>query len=177
MKKSNILLFITLGIFLLTLSSCSSSQTFMVQGEPGTIITNPQNQQIAIIDNSGKVSLKMKRKYGYTHYLQSKAPDSNIFVPFALDYSNHSRAFSRDFEIYGGSFILGAGALACIVAGAMALGGDFSEAGGPTFLGSGLGAMLIGGIICTDGAFKDADAIDYDYDYLKKQKTNNDIIK
>lgn len=175
MKKTNFYLLIVIGIFLVTLSSCSSSQTFIVQGVPGTIIANPQNQQVAVIDNSGKASIKMKRKYGYTHFLQAQAPGSNILVPFALDYKNHSRATSRDLEAYGGYWIMGMGAIGCLTAGAMALGGDFAAAGGGAFLGGGLGAMLIGGLIGADGSSKDG--IDYDYDYQKVQVTNSDIIR
>lgn len=174
MNKTNFYLLIVIGIFVVTLSSCSSSQTFMVQGIPGTIIANPQNQQVAVIDNSGKASIKMKRKQGYTHYLQAQAPGSNILVPFALDYKNHSRATGRDLEVFGGYWIMGMGAIAGLAAGAMALGGDFADAGGGAFLGGGLGALLIGGIMAADGS---KDSVDYDYDYQKVQVTNGDIIR
>lgn len=175
MNNIKFILFILVTLLSTTLTSCSSSQSFFVQGVPGTIIANPQNQQIAVIDNSGQTKIKMKRKQGYTHYLQALTPGSNILVPFALDYKNHSRATGRDLEAWGGAFIMALGAGSGMVAGAMALGGDFSDAGGGAFLGAGLGGLLVGGIMMGDGMSKDG--IDYDYDYKKIQTTNADIIR
>lgn len=175
MKNIKFILFLLVTLLSTTLTSCSSSQSFIVQGVPGTMITNPQNQQIAIIDNSGQAKIKMKRKQGYTHYLQTLTPGSNILVPFALDYKDHSRATGRDLETWAGGFIMGLGTVCGLTAGLMALGGDFSEAGGGAFLGAGLGGLLVGGIIMGDGMSKDG--IDYDYDYKKIQTTNADIIQ
>lgn len=177
MKKINIYLLIVLGTFMVTLTSCSSSQTFMVQGVPGTIIANPQNQQVAVIDNSGKAQIKTKRKEGYYHYLQAQAPGSNILVPFALDYKNHSRATGRGVEVLGGSFLLSAGIFGCVYAGIVALAGDFAEVGGGIATGAGLGGLLVGGIIMADGTSKDNVGINHDYDYQKVQVTNSDIIR
>lgn len=157
------------------LSSCSSSQTFIVQGVPGTVITNPQNQQIAVLDNSGQTKIKMKRSQGYYHYLQAQAPGSGFRVPFALDYKNHSRATGRDLQTFAGYTILCAGAACELLAAATALGGDFEEMGGGTFVGAGLGALLVGGIVAGNAEVKDG--IDYDYDYKKIQATNSDIVR
>ena len=175
MKKTNFIIIAILGLMTMFLSSCSSSQTFIVQGVPGTVITNPQNQQIAVLDNSGQTKIKMKRSHGYYHYLQAQAPGSGILVPFALDYRNHSRAAGRDLQTFAGGLIMGAGALCEIVAAAMAIGGDFEDLGGGTFLGAGLGGLLVGGIVTGNAAGKDG--IDYDYDYKKIQATNSDIVR
>lgn len=174
MKKTSFIIIAILGLMTMFLSSCSSSQTFIVQGVPGTVITNPQNQQIAVLDNSGQTKIKMKRSHGYYHYLQAQAPGSGILVPFALDYRNHSRAAGRDLQTAVGYSILGVGVACGAGAAAMALGGDFEESGG-TFLGAGLGALLVGGIVTGNAACKDG--IDYDYDYKKIQATNSDIVR
>jgi len=58
----NIIIFFFISI---TLFSCASSQTFYVNGTPGTIITTPSNERIAQIDNSGQAKITFKRKLGY----------------------------------------------------------------------------------------------------------------
>jgi hypothetical protein len=60
--KKHLFIFLFMGLFSATLSSCSSSQTFTVQGIPGTVITNPSNKQLAVIDHSGQAKIKLKRK-------------------------------------------------------------------------------------------------------------------
>lgn len=177
MKKTYFYLLIIIGTFLVTLSSCSTSQTFMVQGVPGTVISSPTNQRLAVLDNMGQAQIKTKRKEGYYHYLQAQVPGSNLQVPFALDYNNHSRATGRSAEVLGGSFLLSAGIFGCVYAGIVALAGDFAEVGGGIATGAGLGGLLIGGIIMADGNSKDNAGINHDYDYQKLQSTNSDILR
>lgn len=176
MKKINIFLLIALGIFLVTLSSCSSSQTFMVQGVPGTVISSPTNQRLAVLDNMGQAQIKTKRKEGYYHYLQAQVPGSNLQVPFALDYKNNSRAAKRGLCKGVGYTVAGAGWLACMVGliGGAAAGENSDTAPfGYAALG-GLGAMGLGWLITLPG---NGDAIESDYDYQKDQVTNSDIIR
>lgn len=148
-------------------SSCSTSQTFTVQGVPGTVITTPQNQQVAVVDNSGQAKIELKRKGGYLHYLQAQTPGSNLMVPFALNYNdNHSRSIQRgtaqSIMLVGGLVELG-GALALI--GGTSTVSIIMVGGGAAF--AGIGFLL--------GAANNP--IDYDYDYQKEQSTNNDIVK
>lgn len=173
MKKINIYVLVVLGILLVTFSSCSSSQTFMVQGVPGTVISSPTNQRIAVLDNMGQAQIKTKRKEGYYHYLQAQVPGSNIQVPFALDYKNHSRAAQRGACAFGEYTFLVAsigcsiGSIACLLAGEE----------GPVvsyLLGGALGSIGVGGLFHIGNT---SDVINRDYDYLKSQSTNSDILR
>ncbi|MCH5174786.1 MAG: hypothetical protein J1F40_02750 [Prevotellaceae bacterium] len=174
MKTSNFILFMMIGITVLLLSSCSTSQTFTVQGEPGTVITTPQNQQIAVVDNSGNAQIKMKRKAGYYHYLNAQAPGSNLQVPFALDYKNKNRATKRGLIRAGEWTLFGASIISSISLGAMAL-ANVEDATAAYII---LGATSIGGAFGGLGLeFCYMDPIDSDYDYLKTQSTNSDLLR
>lgn len=170
MKRITSIIMIVLGITVVSLSSCSSSQTFTVQGVPGTFITNPQGQQIAVIDNSGQAKVELKRKGGYMHYLQAQAPGSNLQVPFALDYKNNSgRAVRR-----------GAGRAIMIAGAVVELGGCLTMISGGDAATNSAAAMVFGGCALAGLGFGMGAAntpINYDYDYQKTQKTNNDIFK
>ena len=170
MRNINFILIAIVGVLALSLSSCSSSQTFTVQGTPGTIITNPQNQQLAVIDNSGQAQIKVKRKEGYMHYLQAQAPGSSLPVPFALDYKNNGkRCITRGTGrtiMFIGAIVELSGALA------LALGGDAATTSGAVMVGGGAACAGLGFAM---GAANNP--INYDYDYQKTQTTNNDIVK
>ena len=170
MKQRNIFLTALIVMFALTLTSCSTSQTFTVQGTPGTIITTPQNQQVAVIDNSGTAKVEIKRNMGYLHYLQAQAPGTSVTVPFALDYKNNgSRAISRG----AGQGIISVGAIVALGGGlGLLLGGDAAMTPGAIMVGGGAALALSG---CALGAANDP--IKYDYDYEKVQSANNDIVK
>lgn len=174
MKKTSFFLLIVLGTFLASFSSCSTSQTFTVQGTPGTIISSPNNQRLAVLDNMGQAQIKTKRKDGYFHYLQAQVPGSNLQVPFALDYNNHNRGPQRGFYKGVGYTVAGAGFLASMV-GLLAgvVDSDASSTFGAVGLG-GLGAMGIGYLITLPG---EGEAIDFDYDYQQIQVTNSDILR
>lgn len=73
-------------------SSCNT-QKFYVAGEPGTVITSlGGSETLAIIDQSGVAKIELNRKKGYVAFLQAKAPNSNNFIPFALDYKDFDRS-------------------------------------------------------------------------------------
>lgn len=170
MRQISFILLIIASIFALSLSSCSTSQTFTVQGIPGTVITNPKNQHLAVIDNIGKTEIKLKRKDGYIHFLQAQAPGSSLSVPFALDYKDNgkrclSRGLGQTLAFMGGVLAL-SGSLSMLIGGesAMTPGVIMTGAGGALAgLGFALGAANL--------------PINYDYDYLKIQTTNSDILK
>ena len=177
MKTTKIIFSTILGLLLLFLSSCNPSQTFTVQGIPGTIISNPTNQQLAIIDDTGKTRIKLYRKDGYYHYLQAQAPGSNTQVPFALDYKNHSRATDRGLlkTAYGTTIAIGVASsiglgIAAFVAGAE---GTIIGVFGAVDLVCAFGGLGLSGIV-TD---RTSNIINYDYDYMKLQTTNSDILK
>ena len=90
MKKS-ILHYTLIGVFVV-LSSCSITQDIRVEGKPGTSIYDSNGQMLSTIDYSGYTIITMDRRNKYHYFLQAKLPDSNILVPFALDYTNNNRA-------------------------------------------------------------------------------------
>ncbi len=127
-----ILLFMAL---ILMMTSCWN-QKFYVVGEPGTVITSMNGSKtLAIIDQNGMAEIKMNyydREAGYQAFLQAKSPNSDVLVPFALDYKNKNRSTPNSF---------------------LAI---------TPFL---------------HFFFADQTGTDWDYNYLKQQHTNNDLIK
>ncbi len=165
MKQISFFFLILAGITILLLSSCTTSQTFIVQGTPGTVIADHQNRQLAVVDQTGQAQVTIKRD-GYMHYLQSKAPGSSVFVPFGLDYTdkNYSSriAWGVGLVVTGSVFALEGGLLVAILSG--------EEGAGLICAGVGVG---VGGLSFLTLPW----LIDGDYDYNKIQKTNNDLIK
>lgn len=106
--KHRIFSFAIVALFVTLLSSCYGKHKIVVEGMPGTVILGPDNKQLAMIDNKGKVKIKMQSSISeytipiyYVPFLQAKAPGSNVAVPFAIDYKNHNRNFKRGL-IYAG---------------------------------------------------------------------------
>lgn len=134
MKKTVVLLMTGL----LFMTSCYN-QKFIVHGEPGTVITSMNGTKtLATIDQSGMAMIKFDsnvRISGYIAFLQAKSPNSDVYVPFALDYKDRNRSTPN--SIIGPLTI-------------------------PLMFGFGL--MGNTGSCC-------------DFDYLKNQHTNNDLIR
>lgn len=172
MLKRIIHLSTLIALALSVMSSCKSTQTFYVHGTPGTEILG-----YGTIDQSGKMNIKTerRRKYSgqsYYHFLLAKSPESNLWVPFALDYRDHNRSFkkrgSKAMTITLGSLSLGGSVVG--VAGFLS--------GSPEVGLAGLGVSLAGlGLMFPFALSSDFDELDYNYDYLKHQTTNNDLIK
>lgn len=166
--KKHLFIFLFMGLFSATLSSCSSSQTFTVQGIPGTVITNPSNKQLAVIDHSGQAKIKLKRKEGYYHYLQAQAPGSYLQVPFALDYKDRKGTIGK---VGCGLGLLSSTAL---IVEALTISDDKSDKSlGIVALGTGAMAVLGYSMALADMP-GDENRV---YNYQKKQITNNDIIR
>ncbi len=69
------------SLFLVT--SCSPYRKVIVKGTPGTVIYEKNGEtQVGKIDSSGATKMKLS---AYNSYYLSKAPDSNLKVPFAVD--------------------------------------------------------------------------------------------
>lgn len=172
MKKHSIFLVFLLGVLLPLLSSCSTTQTFTVRGVPGTVISK-DNMQIAVIDQTGQAQIKTDRESGYQQFYLAKAPNSNLQVPFALDYVNHSRENSIYASRFTGGYFTTAGCLSIIIGAAISK-DKHSEK-------TGLNIILLGvGVGLASIPFYSSyskDPIDYNYDYLQLQTTNNDLIR
>lgn len=176
MKKHFTFLGFLLGILITTLSSCSTTQTFTVRGVPGTVISK-DNMQIAVIDPSGQAQITLQRKNGYEHFLLAQAPNSNVQIPFALDYKNHNRTATSNIcialsvPIYVATL---AGLMMCLVSGT-------DEELGKTGALIAVPGLLLGLPLIMyaerETINKDYARINYDYDYIKVQTTNNDLIR
>lgn len=141
MKKS--ILSIALISVLIVLSSCSITQEIKIEGKPGTSIYDSNGKMLSTIDYSGSTTITMDRQKKYDYFLQAKLPNSDILVPFALDYTNNNRAADWDRFTW------------------------ISLAIPPL-----AGALIYGwlGVLFDHG-------IDDDFDYLRFQKTNNDLVQ
>lgn len=142
MKK--FILSIALISVFIVLSSCSVTQEIRVEGRPGTSIYDSNGKMLSTIDYSGSTIITIDRANEYHYFLQAKAPDSNILVPFALDYANNSRPSGYDMLL-----------LSCV-------------------LPPSVGLLTWGWPVCSK---LNAYGVDKDFDYLKFQKTNNDLVK
>lgn len=91
MNKHSILLATFLVVLIAFLSSCNTTQTFTVRGVPGTVISKG-NKQIAVIDQTGQAQVTTNRDDGYEQFYLAKTPNSNLQVPFALDYNDVNRS-------------------------------------------------------------------------------------
>ena len=83
-------LILLLGLFGI-LSSCTVTQQLTIQGYPGTKIFDSNEKYLATIDYTGTTTITFDRSEKYNYYLQAQSPESNVLVPFALDYTNHKR--------------------------------------------------------------------------------------
>lgn len=127
-----------LAIAILMMASCNT-QRFYVHGTPGTEITSLDGTKtLAVIGQDGTAKVKLNRKNNYDAFLQAKAPNSDKYVPFALDYKDRAR--------YSWNATLGS-------------------------------VLLIPTVFIGSVFFLNRLATKYDYDYLKHQNTNNDLIK
>lgn len=152
---------IFISILLLTVivfSSCST-KTIIVSGTPGTTILTKNYEKKGVIEPSGQTKIKIKKRL-YTHYLLSQAPNSEIYVPFALDYKNKRRTLYH-LLIGPTAYIVGMCTL---------------ESSGIPILS---GILLFGGMFEALGWTLTVTNNDYEifnYKYLKNQTTNNDLI-
>ena len=136
---------------IMTLSSCNIAQKIVIIGNPGTKIYDTNEKYLTTINNTGTASIKLAREEAYHYFLQAQAPQSDILVPFALDYINHNRM-----DIEGAI----AGYVFTIVASVYL----------PPLLGLVWGIPVGKRILLSVGE-------DPDFDYLENQKTNEDLIK
>lgn len=84
------LYFLSLTFCLVLFSSCVAYSDFIITGEPGTHIKTPDGKDIGYIDDTKQLKYTFSRADYYTPFLLSKSPDSNKYIPFALDYKETS---------------------------------------------------------------------------------------
>ena len=87
MKRLHVIF--SLIFFCYFLSSCSTFTKVVINGTPGTEIYSPTMERIATVQSDGTTTIKMDGNQYYA-YLMSHVPNSQLFVPFALDYKRKS---------------------------------------------------------------------------------------
>ena len=144
------------------MSSCKLSQNVVINGTPGTEIYSPSMEKIATVQSDGTTKVKI---YGdeYYSYLMSHEPNSQLYVPFALDYER---------KIYNDGMRLIVFALACYVA------APISELCGAEGLAiilylASTGTLVPGGVLSLI-RMNDLPS-GYHYKYLRYQRTNEDF--
>lgn len=150
MNKHFVFFLFLFWVAMASLTSCQT-QTFTVYGTPGTVISYNQ-KQLAVIDQTGTAQITTRRREGYHHFYQAQAPGSDVKVPFAMDYTD--RHWARVANVV---YPL---AMVSLV--------------GLPFLGT-YGLINIHDL---PGSWDDYNGVlRQQYNYLKHQSTNNDLIR
>ncbi len=152
--------------------SCTTSQTISVIGTPGTTIYTPGMDKKWTIQQNGKCDIKLASQ-DYHHYLLSKEANSDLLVPFALDYKKRNY-IGTQFAAALGKGIAFSG-LAVNVASIIAMLAGDTEIGGTLFL-TGCVTTGIGAAIGMPADFRmQQDQQMYKFKYLSEHATNDDI--
>ena len=151
------------------MSSCKMSQNVVINGTPGTEIYSPSMEKIATVQSDGKTTVKI---YGdeYYSYLMSHEPNSQLFVPFALDYERKNYTVARMAKGFG-YFLAGSGLFAEFCGIEFMLFDELEL--GAIISGAGAVAALTGLALALP---RDGDlAFEYQYKYSRYQRTNEDF--
>lgn len=159
-------------IVIMSLSSCYTTEKFVVSGKVGTEIYTPDGERLSVIENDGLAKVMLPSDECYT-YLLAKENRSNLYVPFALDYRNKSYVGTKTLSALAYA-IIGAGLVGEIAGLAALLGGDEDIA--TPFLLAGGGGLLVGGFcgLVTNSRLGQT-SHEWQFTYLKQQQTNSDI--
>lgn len=171
MKKISIVYIIVACILF---ASCTTTQKFNVAGTAGTEIYTSSMERVGVIGSNGKAKVTLPAD-GYYAYLLAKKPQSNLLVPFALDYKKDSHIGAK--AMSWGGFLLADIGFAVALTGGIDLACNGSDATmGSTFLGAGGGALLLGGTMYGVGQSRmNQTSYDYQFRYLSSQHANTDI--
>lgn len=153
-------------------TSCSTTEKFYVSGTPNTKIYTPDYTHIATVGTHGKTKIEIPSDNYYAFFL-SKSPNSDLYIPFALDYKKKGR-FGTHMVNGIGMTIAGAG-LAIEIGGLIALlSGDDETGGMLTAIGAGTAA--VGAAIGVPASSRlSQKSYEYQYQYLNNQQTNEDL--
>ena len=176
MMKSNIL-FGTLScvVVSLVISSCAAYkyQQINVKAKPGTIVSTPSRAQTWVVPESGNVTIKLPRDAYYAYMWASPAFDSDVSVPFALDYKDRRYA-ELDVMEYSGMGLTAAG-LIPVLAGTIALVAGDEDVGSSLFAGGGIPMLIGGGLGAAGGIPKMRMQMKYHFEYASVQNANTDL--
>lgn len=151
------------------LSSCTTSQRVTISGTPGTEIYSPNKKKLAVINETGKAQVELSSEIYYA-YLLSRQPNTDQYVPFALDYKYKSYSGTKILK-YTGMGITLAG-IVPMLAGVIML---CIEGEAALYLG-GTAATLLGIPIGMPADFRSSQTqYEYQYEYLSPSSTNQDL--
>ena len=159
------LYFLSLTFCLVLFSSCVAYSDFIITGEPGTHIKTPDGKDIGYIDDTKQLKYTFSRADYYTPFLLSKSPNSNKYIPFALDYKETSGITIP--QLIGST----AAMIGLIVGGPVTLINE-SAAGAVVLFGLGGG----GAAYLAQYTLSRTD-ITQCYKYIPTQYTNNDLFQ
>lgn len=174
--KSNILVGALLCVVAsLVISSCAAYkyQQIKVNAKPGTIVSTPSREQTWVVPESGNVTIKLPRDAYYAYMWASPAFDSDVSVPFALDYKDRRYA-ELDVMEYSGMGLTAAG-LIPVLAGTIALGAGDEDVGSSLFAGGGIPMLIGGGLGAAGGIPKMRMQMKYHFEYASVQNANTDL--
>lgn len=160
---------LVLFALLCILYSCSMPQKIVVKGAPGTVIKDPRHNILGTIDNSSSITLTLPGDTYYA-YLLSKAPGTETYIPFALDYKTTHNPLPSMARGATMGVAFGGCALAIVGLPMIAISGE------GIVTASGLLAALAGSLGGFGVESYMANApIKYSYEYTSQQ-TNNDLF-
>ncbi len=154
------------------LTSCSTTEKFLVSGIPNTKIYTPEYTHVGTIGSDGTEKIELTSDHYYA-FLLSKDAASDTYIPFALDYKYKSRAGAQFLSIMGLSTMM-AGSVAMLTGLIPLAAGD--EEIGMEFVGVGGVATLTGMAIGAPAHSRTEQiAYEYQFKYLNNQTTNSDL--
>lgn len=153
--------------FIFNLSSCYTTEKLTVYGKPGTEIYTPYKEKLSEINSDGKAKVVLSSDGCYT-YLLSKDANSNLYIPFALDYKNKSYIGTKMLIPLNGAIVLG-GLTTAIVSGIAA-----GEDDAPLAL-VGLAAIPASFVGTAASMRLNQTTRQWQFKYLNTQETNSDI--
>lgn len=165
-------IFIFAVCIILCLTSCHTSTKITVLAEPGTEICLPNTMRLAIANDAGLAKFKLSDDE-YHAFLLSHKPNSEHYIPFALNYKSKSYPGPKILKGLGAT-LSGIGLLSmvtgvvAIAAGGGDIAGLFLAAGG---VGAGAG---VGMGLPADNRSKQFNH-KHQYKYLDRQSTNQDL--
>jgi len=154
------------------LTSCWTSTKISVLSEPGTEILRSDNTLIGVTDNTGKLTFKMDDDT-YSAFLISHKPNTDAYVPFALDYKTRDITGTCLQEFTGGTIALAG--ITSLLVGSIALAANDDEVATP-FMLAGFAGSLAGVTIGWPATFRKSQvSYDHKFKYQKFQNTNLDL--
>lgn len=167
---------LSLLVSIIFISACSSTTKITVYGKPGTEIRTPENDYLCTINDTGKGIAELNRDTYYA-FLLSKSLNSNEYIPFGLDYSNHNKGRFLEGITYGiiaPLTMIGSGTALIGSLVALLSGDDEILTIGLIGGGLGLGAALSG--MSLESWYTGNPDLYHGYEYKKQQSTNNDFF-